>query len=75
MPLVLLVLYESTAPASVPVTARVPTLLILSVLCPATPSVLSVVSATVGAVALVSNVKLSALEATLTLPAKSVWRA
>ena len=73
MPLVLLVLYESTAPASVPVTARVPTLLILSVLCPATPSVLSVVSATLGVAAAWSYVNVNGVPVE-TLPAISVWR-
>ena len=69
-PVLPLLLYSMVAPASAPLTAMAPLLVILSV--PLAP--VSVVNATVRTAALVSSVKLSALEAALTLPAKSVWR-
>ena len=65
-----LLLYSIVAPVSTPLRVIAPLLVILSV--PLAP--VSAVNAAVGAAALVSSVKLSALDAALVLPATSIWR-
>ena len=64
-----LVLYCQLAPVSRPVTLTVPLLVM-----PSPKAPLSTARLRVGAAAVPSSVKLSALDAALTLPATSVWR-